>query len=354
MKHTLQDKVDALRNPANHRVPVSSIEAIETHFSWVFLAGERAYKMKKPLSQGLLDFSTLERRRHYCREELRLNRRLAPQVYLGLVPLTADDDGRLRLDGRGEPVEWLVAMRRLSPGPMLDQRLLRGEANEDDMRRIAWQLAGFHRWQPRPRLDPAGLRLRLWQRVSECEAVLRRPEWRLSRARVDALLGALRAWLTANSSLVEARAMAGCVLEAHGDLRPEHIWLGEPLAIIDALEFSRTLRLQDGADEVGFLAMECERAGAADLGEALLRHYAEAGGDAAPRTLVHFYQALRACERAGLAIAHLGESRYQGDPRWRGRARQYLRLAAHHLRAARGQWARRPAHTLAGADTSSR
>ena len=87
MKHTLQDKVDALRDPANHRLPVSSVEAIETHFSWVFLAGERAYKLKKPLHQGLQDFSTLERRRHYCREELRVNRRLAPQVYLGLVPL---------------------------------------------------------------------------------------------------------------------------------------------------------------------------------------------------------------------------------------------------------------------------
>lgn len=342
MKFTLQEKVDALRDPANHRLPASSVEAIETHFSWVFLAGERAYKMKKPLHQGLQDFSTLERRRHYCREELRLNRRLAPHVYLGLVPLAADEDGRLRLDGRGEPVEWLVAMRRLAPGPMLDQRLLRGEACEDDMRRIAWQLAGFHRWQPRPRLDPTGHRLRLWQRVNECEATLRRPQWGLPRARLDTLLGALRAWLTAHTPLIEARAMAGCVLEAHGDLRPEHVWLGEPMAIIDALEFSKSLRLQDGADEVGFLALECERAGAPALGEALLDHYAEAGGDAAPRPLVHFYQALRAGERAGLAIAHLAESRYQGDPRWRRRALQYLRLAAHHLRAARGQRFGRP------------
>lgn len=335
MKHTLQDKVDALRNPANHRLPVSSVEAIETHFSWVFLAGERAYKMKKPLHLGLQDFSTLERRRHYCREELHLNRRLAPQVYLGLVPLAADENGRLRLDGPGEPVEWLVAMRRLPPGPMLDQRLLRGEASEDDMRRIAWQLAGFHRWQPRPRLDPNGYRLRLWQRLADAEQLLGRPEWRLPRTRVDVLLGTLRAWLASSTPLIEARAMAGCVLEAHGDLRPEHIWLGDPLAIIDALAFSKALRLQDGADEVGFLALECERAGAPALGEALLRHYAQASGDEPPRALVHFYQALRACERAGLAIAHLAEARYQGEARWRRRARQYLRLAVRHLQAAR-------------------
>lgn len=334
MKYTLQDKVAALCDPANHPLPVSAVQPIETHFSWVFLAGERAYKMKKPRQSGLQDFSTLERRRHYCREELRLNRRLAPKVYLDVVPLAADPDDRLRVDGPGRPVEWLVAMRRLPPGPMLDQRLLRGEANESDMRRIAWQLAGFHRWQPCQRLDPAGHRLRLWQRVSDCEEVLRRPEWRLPLRGVTVLMAALRAWLASHAPLIDARAMAGWVIDAHGDLRPEHVWLGDPLAIIDALEFSKALRLQDGADEVGFLALEIERAGAPALGEALLRHYGEASGQAPPRALVHFYQALRACERAGLAIAHLGEARYQGEPRWRRRTRQYLALAARHLRAA--------------------
>jgi aminoglycoside phosphotransferase family enzyme len=349
MRYTLQDKVAALCDPASHPLPVSAVESIETHFSWVFLAGERAYKMKKPQPSGLPDLSTLERRRQHCREELRLNRRLAPKVYLDVVPLAADANGQLRVDGPGRPVEWLVAMRRLSPGPMLDQRLLRGEATEADMRRIAWQLAGFHRWQPCLRLDPAGHRLRLWQRVADCEAVLWRPEWRLPLRGVALLMAALRAWLASHAPLIDARALAGCVIEAHGDLRPEHVWLGDTLAIIDALSFSREWRQQDGADEAGFLALECERAGAPALGEALLRHYAEASGQAPPRELVHFYQALRACERAGHAIAHLGEARHQGDPRWRRRARQYLALAACHLRAARTPLGRR--HPAQGAPT---
>ncbi len=349
MRYTLQDKVAALCDPANHPLPVSAVQPIETPFSWVFLAGERAYKMKKPLPSGLQDLSTLERRRLHCREALRLNRRLAPKVYLDVVPLAADTDGRLRVDGPGRPVEWLLAMRCLKSGPMLNQRLLRGEADEADMRRIAWQLAGFHRWQPCLRLDPAGYRLHLWQRVSDCEAVLRRPECGLLPRGVDVLMAALRAWLASHAPLIDARALAGCVIEAHGDLRPEHVWLGEPLAIIDALAISRDLRQQDGADDVGFLALEIERAGAPALSEALLRHYAEASGQAPPRELSHFYRALRACERASHAIAHLGEARHQGDPRWRCRTRQYLALAARHLRAARTPLGRR--HPAQGAPT---
>lgn len=336
MRPTLHDKVRALCDPSRHPWPIAQVSAIETHFSWVFLAGERAYKMKKPVRHGLLDFSTLERRRHFCREELRLNRRLAPHVYLGLVPLAADEHGVLRLEGPGEVVEWLVAMRRLPPQHLLDERLRRGEASDADMRRIAWQIAGFHRQQDCERLDPEGYRRRLWQRVGEAEQLLRRPEWHLPAARLDVIAGALRAWLASHVALVEARALAGCVIEAHGDLRPEHVWLGEPMAVIDALEFSRLLRQQDAADEIAFLALEIERAGAPALAELLLRHHAEASGDSAPRALLHFYQALRACERAGLAIAHLAEARYLGEPQWRQRARRYLALAAHHLRAARG------------------
>ena len=340
MKYTLQDKLAALCDPTRHPPPVSAVAAIETPRSWVFLAGERAYKMKKPLCWGTQDLSTLESRRQCCREALRLNRRLAPGVYLDMVPLAADAHGRLHLEGPGTPVEWLVAMRRLPSQPLLDQRLRRGEASEADMRRIAWQLAGFHGSQPCQRLDPVGYRLRLWQRVNECEQVLRRPEWQLPLWAIDVLMAALRAWLACHAPLIDARAMAGRVIEAHGDLRPERVWLGEPLAIFGALASPSLLRQQDGADELAGLALEIERAGAPLLGQALLCHYAEASSDAPPRTLVHFYQALRACQRAGLAMAHPGGPLPLGDPFWRRRARQYLTLAARHLRAARvpRQW----------------
>ncbi len=336
MRPTLHDKVQALCDPARHPQPVELVSAIETHFSWVFLAGERAYKMKKPVRHGLRDFSTLERRRHACREELRLNRRLAPHVYLGLVPLAMDEAGVLRLDGPGEVVEWLVAMRQLSPQHLLDQRLRRGEATDADMRRIAWQMAGFHRQQPCERLDRAGYRRRLWRRVSEAELLLRQPEWHLPTTRLEVIAASLRAWLATHVALVESRAMAGCVIDVHGDLRPEHVWLGEPLAVIDALDFSHLLRQQDTGDEMACLALEIERAGSPALAESLLCHHAQASRDQPPRALLHFYQALRAFERAGLAIEHLAESRYLGEPQWRQCARRYLALAARHLRAARG------------------
>lgn len=134
-------------------------------------------------------------------------------------------------------------------------------------------------------------------------------------------------------AMLGARVASGRILEGHGDLRPEHVYLGEPPAIIDCLEFSAELRWLDAADEVGFLALECERARAAALGCVLLHSWREASGDTVPDALLHFYQSCRACSRARLAIRHLREARYRGSPVWRRRAMRYLALAERHLRA---------------------
>jgi aminoglycoside phosphotransferase family enzyme len=143
-----------------------------------------------------------------------------------------------------------------------------------------------------------------------------------------------RAFVRQHASELAARVAGGRVVEGHGDLRPEHVWLGEPLAVIDCLEFDMELRLQDAADEVGFLALECERAHAPGLGQVLLAAYKAGSGDAVTAELVHFYQSCKACARARLAIAHLREPRYRDSSRWRRRALRYLVLAQRHLRAA--------------------
>lgn len=331
---TLADKVAALRRPASYPEQTRVLDALETHMSWVFLTDEYVYKLKKPVHFEHQDFRTASGRRFYCEEELRLNRRLAPSVYLEVVPLVAGGDGRMHVGGAGMAVDWLVKMRRLPADRLLDALLARGAATAAQLRGVGRRLAAFHQEQARAPLSPEGYRALLLRHIDEYEHDLCEPAGALPRSRVAAMCARQRALLGELSACVDARVAAGRVIEAHGDLRPEHVYLGEPPSIIDCLEFAPELRWMDGADEVGFLALECERARAGNLGRVLLESWREASGDAAPEALVHFYQSCRACSRARLAIRHLFEARYRGSPQWRRRALRYLALAERHLKAA--------------------
>ncbi|WP_231973443.1 hypothetical protein [Variovorax sp. HW608] len=303
--------------------------------SWVFIAGDHAYKLKKPVRKDRLDFRSLSARHFYCLEELRLNRRLAPDVYIDVVPLCEDAGGGLRLGqhGRDRVVDWLVKMKALPAQKMLDAALHDRTATQDQMKAIARCLADFHTTCGVAPFGAAAYRALLRREIDECERELSIPRWHLAAGTVQALCRAQRHFVERNAALLDVRLAAGRVVEAHGDLRPEHVYLGEPPAIIDALEFSAELRMQDAIDEVGFLALECERLGAPVLGETLIGSYLGFSGDAVPRALIEFHQSCRAMSRARLAIAHLHEEKYRDSPKWRRRAQQYLDLAAGHMAA---------------------
>lgn len=324
----LAAKVAALREPAAYPGRVLRVEAIETHMSWVFLTEQFVYKLKKPARYDGLDCSTLGTRRFFCDEEVRLNRRLAPAVYLDVVALRRDGQGTLRIGGEGEVVDWLVWMRRLAGPLTLDRLIEAGSAAPAHMRRVAEHLAVFYRGLAPAVTDPDLLMARLRREIDQLEEELREPAWALPADEVKAVCRRLGSALSDCREALEARVRAGRVVEGHGDLRPEHVWLGEPLAIIDCLEFSAELRTLDTADELAFLALECERLGAPQLGNALFEAFAEFTGDVPEPALVDFYQAFRACVRANIAIRHLREACYRDDPKWPRRARQYLALAA--------------------------
>ena len=329
----LADKISALRDPLCYPDPTRSVQAIETHMSWVFLTDDQAYKLKKPMHSARQDFRTLHARRFNCEEELRLNRRLAAPVDEDVVPLVRGRNLELRIGGPGRPVEWLVRMRRLPAETMLDVRLRRGDITPEHMAAIARRMAEFHRAQPAAPLDREAYRAVLMRRIAECEGELCAPAWHLPAVRIVSLCMQLRILLQACSEWLDRRIVEARVVEGHGDLRPEHISLGEPMAIIDCLEFSRELRLLDGIDEIGFLALECERAHAAPQAAHLLQAYRTVASDTAPEALLHFYQALRACERASLSIRHLRTPRYRTSTRWRQQTLRYMALAARHLHA---------------------
>ncbi len=327
---TLESKVAFLRQPTSFPERVYRVEAIETHMSWVFLTDGHAYKLKKPVCRDLLNFSSITDRRYYCEEEVRLNRRLAPDVYLGIVALTLDSPGHLQLDGAGPAIDWLVKMRRLPTQHMLDYAIQHGTATEADISRVAERLAGFYRSCPPALTDAAAYRSKLLHQIDRYLEELSRPAYQLPALQISGICLGQRVCLQKMAGLLDHRARSGRIVEGHGDLRPEHICLQPTLAIIDCLEFSRELRITDTIDELAFLALECERLGAAALGAFLLRAYARISGDSPDAALIHFYQSYRASLRATIAIQHLNEEKFRYSPQWPDRAREYLQLAERH------------------------
>ena len=342
------DRLRFLQAPAAHQGhagTVSMVETIETHMSWVFLAGNHVLKMKKPVRYAFLDFSTLAAREQDCREELRLNARLAPGVYLGLMALQQHDGGlalvpESRLPARGQTVDWLVLMRRLPSDRMLDRLLATDGARPEEIDALARVLADFYREAPAAGVTPEAYLARFRHEQAVNREVLLRPDFRLPAA--AALLDALDAALQQHAPLLMARAVGGHVVDGHGDLRPEHVCLQAPPVVIDALEFNAGLRAVDPFDELAFLGLECELAGAPWIGPRLMAACAATLGDTPPAALPHLYAAYRAQLRARLALAHLLEPQPRTPQKWTPLAQRYLQRSAVALAQARREAARAP------------
>jgi len=326
----LAAKVAFLSSAGNYPEATHRVDTIETHMSWVFLTDRYAWKLKKPVRKTYLDFRAEAARRHYCAEEVRLNRRLTQDVYFGAVPLIAESDGRLRLGGDGTVVDWLVKMRRLPADRMLDRMIESGAADPDDVRDVIAVLCRFYRGCERAATTPRAYRAHFAAEIAANLRELSRKRFGLPAAAIASTCAGQRAFLERSAPLFDARVRDGRVVEGHGDLRPEHICVERPPQVIDCLEFSREFRLLDTADELGFLALECERLGAAWVKGILFGHYDELCRDVPPPALVDFYQSHRACVRAKIAIWHLEEPQRTDAAEWTARALEYLRLAARH------------------------
>lgn len=324
---SLDAKLRFLQSAAAHPGLLQPPECVETHMSWVFLAGDRVLKLKKPVRFPFLDFSTLDRREFFCREELRLNARLAPDVYLGLLALQASDagwtlarDGDLR-DG-AKTVDWLVQMRRLPRERMLSALLLEGIVAPGDVDALIAVLGAFYRGAARVRIAPEEYLARLQREQAASREVLLRPQFDLRDASLA--LEAFDARLSERAAALRDRAASDRLVDGHGDLRPEHVCLLEPPVVIDCLEFNERLRQVDPFDEVAFLAMECEIAGAAWIGPRLIDGLARTIGEAPPAGVLAVYSAHRALLRARLAMAHLLDPVVRTPQRWPMKAQHYI------------------------------
>jgi aminoglycoside phosphotransferase family enzyme len=302
------------------------VTRVETHLSWVFLAGADVYKLKKAIRLDEIDFSTPERRRRNCLEEVRLNRRLAPDVYRGVLSVTREADGSVALAGAGPPIDWVVHMRRLPDEDNLERVIRAGRvaAEAPAIHEAAGHLARFFASARRVPLSPAAYLARLVHGTRRDRDTLRAPRYALPRARVEALARAQLSLLATCARLFELRARH--IVDAHGDLRPEHIWLGQPPAIIDCIEFDRALRTLDPVDDLAFLDLECERLGQPEVGAWFFDAYTRATFDTPPSVVAGFYRVYRALRRATIAARHLDDPLVADPGVFLERARAYLEM----------------------------
>jgi aminoglycoside phosphotransferase family enzyme/predicted kinase len=290
----------ASANPLYFPYVPSAVEVVQTHISIVFLAPPFVYKVKKPVSLGFLDFSTLEKRRHFCEQEVALNRRLAPNVYLGVVPVIANSGG-IRFEGDGELIEWAVKMRWLDPERSLKGIIEKDEATEELIDALGRRVAEFHRHADTNdhiasfgSLDvvSGNVRENFEQCISHIGQTVSWSVFDRVRACSDRLLVAQR-------QRIIDRMKRGIPRDTHGDLRLDHVYfLPEGVAIIDCIEFSERFRYADPVADIAFLTMDLAWAGRRDLARRLADAYFAASGDQDGRPLLAAYEGYRAAVRA--------------------------------------------------------
>ncbi len=302
-------------------------ELRETHISWVLMGRERVYKIKKPVRFSFLDFSTFERRRFFCGEEVRLNRRLSPDVYLGVVRIT-EGTGGPEIGGEGRTIEHAVEMRRLDESKKMDALLKEGKVDEGDIGRLAGAVADFHRkaepaagyGSPETALAQAADLGNFRETIEKATGL---------GAWVDRLLSRSAAFVKRNRGLMKRRMEEGHVRDCHGDLHSGNVFLQEGIRIIDCIEFSPDFRCIDVASDLAFMAMDLDYAGRDDLSGRLVEEYLRHKPDEGLEQLLPFYKCYRANVRAKIAAID-----FQAAPgaETRGRIDRYVLLAERYSR----------------------
>ena len=326
------DLVEALLSPSAYPHEVDEVRLVETHISWVFLTGEYAYKIKKPVDFGFLDFSTLAKRRHFCEEEVRLNRVWAPDLYLEVVPITVVG-GKPRIAGAGAPIEYTVRMRQFEYDVRLDRQLALGELRVEDMSELATEIASQH-LDARPVAHSERL-LRVTRQLIRDNYVALAGKVR------DGFLSAQRSWMDSKledyGPLLDERSQGGFYRDCHGDLKLANIVrLPEGIRAFDRIEFNRDLREIDVVADYAFLTMDLKVRGASDLATVFLNHYLELTGDYRGACLIPMYEVYRSLVRAkilGIKLRKAGESATAaGDRRAMRRYCAFARALTTHKR----------------------
>jgi aminoglycoside phosphotransferase family enzyme/predicted kinase len=315
--HDSERLIHALQSPAAWPHPVDKVQLIETHISWVLLTGPYVYKIKKPVDLGFLDYSTLQRRERFCHEEVRLNRRLAPQFYLGVTPITGSFESP-RVGGDGEPIEFAVQMLPFPQEALLSRVLDRGELEPQHIDLLAAEIAELHlHADVMPGDSPAGLPDTIWQPVQtnfehladevpgETAQVARLRDWARSE------------WERRRTDFLERKAN-GFVRECHGDLHLGNMFLHKGRVVVfDGIEFNDSFRLIDVFSDAAFAVMDLQDRQQPAFAHRLLNAYLERTGDYAGLVVLPFYLVYRALVRAKVACIRSQQADVNADEKQR-------------------------------------
>ena len=315
---------EELMAPQAYPNEAETVELKETHISWVFLAGDYAYKIKKPVKFSFLDFSTKEKRQEFCEEEVRLNKRLAPEIYLGVVPLVKEGQVT-KFEGNGKIVDYAVKMQRMKNGETMDRVLGLGSVGADEVEELAKTIAEFHAGVPSIQDPKYNSPEMVREQIDDLGSVREIVENACGMGgKIDFILQKSSQFLDENEKLLRNRQADGMVKECHGDLHSGNIFVGEKKHIFDCIEFNEDFRCIDTASEIAFMAMDLDAREREDLGTAFVGKYLELSGDTEAEKLLGLYKCYRANVRA--KVAALG---YSQEPTEEGKRNmeKYLLLA---------------------------
>ena len=302
----------------------------ETHILLLFFTGNHVYKVKKPVNFGFLDFTSLEKRRYFCEQEVTLNRRLAPKLYLGVVEI-ADDGGRISLDGKGEVVEYAVKMEQIPEEFLMDHLLMRNRVTPEMIQAVSEKLTQFYSSaETNEFIRSFGKPERVQQVTDEnfiqtekyVDAVIPAAAYEEIRKRTDDFLRNRR-------RIFDQRMASDRIRDCHGDLRLEHIFWGDEIAIFDCIEFNQRFRYTDVAADIAFLAMDLDYHGREDFNDPLIHTYIEKAGDQELIEVLDFYKCYRAYVRGKVESFRLDDPNIpeNGKSEALKRAQRYFALS---------------------------
>ena len=338
---SLEEIVQALLESRAYPGAPAKVELMQTGNSLIFLAGEYVYKVKKPVSLGYLDYSTLEKRLYYCQREIELNRRLCAHAYLGVVPITAEK-GRLRVEGEGQPIEYAVKMRYLPQDRMLNVLLPARQVTAEMVTAVAHRLADFHALAATsPEINNFGsveiVTTNSEENFSRTERYIGSA---ISRQGYNRLKTYSDAFIKANSNLFSKRVTGGKIKDCHGDLHTAHICFLPTsdsgiagICIYDCIEFNDRFRYCDVASEIAFLAMDLDAYGRSDLSKRFVNDYVTFSGDNTLLQLLDFYKCYRAYVRGKVACFTLDDLLISEEVKARtlAEAKKYFELAETYI-----------------------
>ena len=326
--------LQSLLDPGRYDHRVAEVEVVQTHISSVLLAGDFVYKFKKPVNFGFLDFSDLEKRRYCCEQELVLNRRLCPEIYLGLVAVTREEDGRFTLNGGGEVVEYGVKMARMPEARMMAKVIQRGELNNAHIDALVQILADFYRSaEGGEGIAPFGtaesVAVNVLENFEQTAGFI--GQGALTQEQFDKISIYARGVL-AQTELFQQRIDGGHIRDCHGDLYSANICLADKVYIFDCIEFNQRFRYSDVASDVAFLAMDLDLHGLDQFSARFIDQFCARTGDESLRGMLNFYKCYRAYVRGKIGLFTAADPAVDTNVQesCRLQAAKYFRLAARY------------------------